>query len=214
MRPTSHLLALVALLAEHLSEASPLKRENLITKRDTSKTQRPELGSVAYGLDIRRCTEPGKIALTFDDGPWRYTSQLLDLLDKNQDVKATFFVVGNNAEHGRIDDPKTKYPKILRRMHDAGHQIGSHTWTHADLQKLDTAGRREEILKNEEAFANILGFFPTYLRPPYTDCREDCIADLGALGYHVVSFNPVSRPVHTRKENRERGRKKRMSLLT
>ena len=189
MKPSSHLLALAVLLAEHLSEASPLKRENLITKRDTSKTQRPELGTVAYGLDIRRCTEPGKIALTFDDGPWRYTSELLDLLDKNEDVKATFFVVGNNAEHGRIDDPKTKYPKILRRMHDAGHQIGSHTWTHADLQKLDTAGRREEILKNEEAFANILGFFPTYLRPPYTDCREDCIADLGALGYHVVSSN-------------------------
>jgi peptidoglycan/xylan/chitin deacetylase (PgdA/CDA1 family) len=192
MRSISNFIALLALLAEHMSQArptpaSPENRNSTITKRDTSKVQRPVLGDIAYGLDIRRCKEPGKIALTFDDGPWKFTKDLLNLLDKNEDVKATFFIVGNNGEHGRIDDPKTGYPDLLRRMHEAGHQIGSHTWTHADLQKLDTDGRREEVLQNEAAFADILGFFPTYLRPPYTDCRGECLAELGAMGYHVVS---------------------------
>lgn len=158
---------------------------------DTSPLPRPALGSVPYGVDIRSCTEPGKVALTFDDGPWKYTSALLDLLSGFQDARATFFVVGNNTGHGRIDDPATGYPDVLRRMHAAGHQIGSHTWTHPDLETLTTAGRRAEVLQNEAAFASALGFFPTYLRPPYTSCRAQCLSDVGALGYHIVSARSV-----------------------
>jgi hypothetical protein len=57
----------------------------------TSGIARPHLGSVPYGTRINECTEPGVIALTFDDGPYIYTNDLLDLLDK-YNAKVTFFI--------------------------------------------------------------------------------------------------------------------------
>lgn len=189
------ILALAALSADHIGDARPSPTSSSKpgqqgpVKKDTSQLPRPLLGSVPYGADIRSCTVPGKVALTFDDGPWQYTSDLLDVLDANDGVKATFFVVGNNQDHGHIDDPATGYPDVLRRMHAAGHQIGSHTWTHANLDTLTTEGRRAEILRNEDALVSVLGFLPTYLRPPYTACLSQCISDIGALGYHVVELS-------------------------
>jgi hypothetical protein len=62
----------------------------------TSGVARPKLGSVAYGgVGIEDCVEPGVIALTFDDGPYIYTSQVLDVLEQ-YNVTATFFISGNN----------------------------------------------------------------------------------------------------------------------
>ena len=58
----------------------------------TSGIARPQLGDVPYGVRINDCTEPGKIALTFDDGPYLYTSALLDLLDQYPETKVTFFI--------------------------------------------------------------------------------------------------------------------------
>lgn len=46
--------------------------------------------------------------------------------------------------------------------------------------------RHNQIFKNEMALADLFGFFPTYYRPPYTSCGDDCMAELGSLGYHVV----------------------------
>jgi peptidoglycan/xylan/chitin deacetylase (PgdA/CDA1 family) len=45
-----------------------------------------------------------------------------------------------------------------------GHQIGSHTWSHQDLSTLDATRFQNQIVYNEMAFRNILGFFPTYMR--------------------------------------------------
>lgn len=155
---------------------------------NTTSIPRPKLGSVPYGISIRTCTVPGKVALTFDDGPYIYTSDLLDLL-KTRGVKATFFIVGNNGGKGQINDPKTGYPALIQRMHKEGHQIGSHTWSHQDLSTLTRQQRYDQVIKNEMALADILGFFPTYLRPPYMSCNADCLADLEALGYHVSNYN-------------------------
>lgn len=155
---------------------------------NTTSAPRPKLGNVPYGVSLRTCSVPGKVALTFDDGPYIYTSDLLDLL-KARGVKATFFIVGNNGGKGQINDPKTGYPALIRRMHKEGHQIGSHTWSHQDLSALTRQQRYDQIIKNEMALGDILGFFPTYLRPPYMSCSADCLADLGDLGYHVSNYN-------------------------
>lgn len=151
---------------------------------------RPKLGQVPYGISIRHCTIAGKVALTFDDGPYLYTSDLLDLL-KTKGVKATFFIVGNNGGKGQINDPKTGYPALIQRMYNDGHQIGSHTWSHQDLSTLTKQQRFDQISKNEIAINDILGFFPTYLRPPYMSCNADCLTDLGNLGYHVVRYASI-----------------------
>lgn len=141
---------------------------------DTSSIPRPVIGSVPYGVDIRSCTQPNMIALTFDDGPEVITADLLDTL-KAAGAKATFLMVGTQM---------LKYPELVKRAHAEGHHLGSHSWSHQDLEA--SANREAEVLQAEGAFLDILGFFPTYFRPPYTSCGSQCMSVLAKWGYHVV----------------------------
>ncbi|KAK4087236.1 CAZyme family CE4 [Purpureocillium lilacinum] len=155
---------------------------------DTTNVSRPQLGSVPYGVAIYHCEVYGDIALTYDDGPWDYTSDLLDLL-KNHSAKATFFVTGNNLGKGQINDPSLPWPGIIRRMIAEGHQVASHTWAHQRLTDLTADQVRDQMLFNEVAFNDILGYFPTYMRPPYSASNAQVDSILGDLGYHVTYFN-------------------------
>ncbi|KAH6660483.1 hypothetical protein BKA67DRAFT_530575 [Truncatella angustata] len=158
------------------------------TGQDTSKVPRPLLGTVPYGVSISHCTVNGKVALTFDDGPYIYTSELLDTLKKNS-VKATFFIVGNNGGKGQIELSSTGYPAVIQRMYADGHQIGSHSWSHQNMALLTSQQRHDQIVRNEIALVDILGFIPTYFRPPYTQCPTDCLKELGDFGYHVANYD-------------------------
>ena len=68
------------------------------------------------------------VALTFDDGPGPYTNKLLNILKSNH-APATFFVLGESVQ---------LYPADLRREAELGMEIGTHTWDHRDLTKLDS----------------------------------------------------------------------------
>lgn len=142
------------------------------------------------GVYIKTCTKEKVVALTFDDGPYSYTTELLDLLREN-DVKATFFINGNNIGKGRIDDPDTEWAAIIRRTYDDGHQIASHSWSHLDLSAADDERRTSELVYNEMAIRNVLGFFPTYMRPPKGTCTiaSGCMDVATELGYHVVTWD-------------------------
>jgi peptidoglycan/xylan/chitin deacetylase (PgdA/CDA1 family) len=155
------------------------------TGKDTSAIPRPQFGNVPYGVSISHCSKNGYVALTFDDGPYIYTAGLLDLLKKNN-VSATFFIVGANGGKGQIEDAGTGYPAIIKRMILEGHQVASHTWSHQDLATTTDVQRRNQVVWNEMAFVDILGFFPTYLRPPYTDFNAQTLSYLQTMGYHVV----------------------------
>ncbi|KAG9505220.1 hypothetical protein J7337_002186 [Fusarium musae] len=156
----------------------------------TEDISRPQLGNVPYGSVITTCTTPGVIALTFDDGPLDYTNDLLDLLDE-RDVHATFFVAGNNRAKGHIDDSSNPWPAVMRRMYSAGHHIASHTWTHRNLNEVNSTIRRSEMIYNEMAFRNLFGWIPTYMRAPYLECNaaSGCLDEMSELGYHVVDQN-------------------------
>jgi peptidoglycan/xylan/chitin deacetylase (PgdA/CDA1 family) len=143
--------------------------------------------SVPRGVIIEHCTEPGVVALTFDDGPFIYTSHILDLLD-DYNAKATFFINGENWSRA-IHDDSTPWPEILRRMDAAGHQIGSHTWGHVDLSIVDAGTREFQIFELERALFSIIGKAPTYLRPPYGSCNWECLSETDRMGYHVVNFD-------------------------
>ncbi|KAI2616579.1 carbohydrate-binding module family 18 [Hypoxylon sp. NC1633] len=161
------------------------------TGTNTSTLIRSRLGSISVGgAGIYDCENNGDVALTFDDGPAEYTSELLDLLAR-YNAKATFFITGINNGKGEIDDTKLVWPSVIQRMHSDSHQIASHTWSHADLSTLTSARRRDEMIKNEMALNNILGFIPTYMRPPYSSCTRasGCEDDLAALRYHVIYFD-------------------------
>ncbi|EAU37447.1 hypothetical protein ATEG_02485 [Aspergillus terreus NIH2624] len=159
----------------------------------TDIISRPRLGKVPYGpLSIRSCTVPGTVALTFDDGPNKYTSAFLDLLDRF-DANVTFFITGNeNAKTngvGKIDSEPSS--TSIQRMHTSGHQIASHTWSHLDLSVMSKEHRHPQMIWNEMALRNILGGFPTYMRPPYSSCtgQSGCLDDMSELGYHIILYD-------------------------
>lgn len=96
------------------------------------------------------------IALTFDDGPRRETTErLLDGL-RERGASATFFVVGEEIA-GNED--------LVERMAAEGHQVGNHTWSHVRLTDPETAG--QEIRMTEKALEELLGEEDFWLRPPY-----------------------------------------------
>lgn len=98
------------------------------------------------------------VALTFDDGPDKdFTPQVLDILKKN-DVKATFFVVGENVGWN---------PEILKREYEEGHEIGNHTFTHINVSKRGYDDIYKEIDETQQAVKKIIGVEPKLFRPPY-----------------------------------------------
>jgi peptidoglycan/xylan/chitin deacetylase (PgdA/CDA1 family) len=100
-------------------------------------------------------------------------------------------VTGVNNGKGAIDDESTQWPGMIRRMIAEGHQLASHTWSHQDLSAITKEQRYEQMIKLEMATSNIVGKFPTYMRPPYSSCSEasGCPQDMADLGYHVSYFD-------------------------
>ncbi|KAK0220761.1 carbohydrate esterase family 4 protein [Armillaria nabsnona] len=111
---------------------------------------------------ITSCTVPNTVALTFDDGPYIYSQNIVGILDA-KGVKGTFFVNGNN--YGCIyDDMEIA---ALQNAYSKGHQIGSHTWAHKDLATLTTAQVESEFTLTDIALEKILGVKVAFMRPPY-----------------------------------------------
>ncbi len=101
------------------------------------------------------------VALTFDDGPSTYTPALLDVLDKYEGVKVTFFIQGVNAK---------RYQDTLKREWESGHQIANHTWDHPTLSTQSDAKVKSEIADCEAYLDMATGGGVDYiLRPPYGD---------------------------------------------
>jgi peptidoglycan-N-acetylglucosamine deacetylase len=124
------------------------------------------------------------IAMTFDDGPSAdNTPRLLDVL-KQRNIKATFFLIGQNAASN---------PEIVRRILADGHEIGNHSWTHPQLSKLCDERVTAEITRTQEAVKNASGFTPTLLRPPYgaiTPRQREWIENQFGLNIILWSVDP------------------------
>jgi len=107
------------------------------------------------------------IALTIDDGPARpYTAEILDELQK-LDVKATFFLIGENAE---------RYPSLVRRIWREGHEIGNHSYTHPNIGAITDGQARLELNATQRVFQSILGRSTLLFRPPYNADAEPSAA--------------------------------------
>lgn len=104
-------------------------------------------------------------------------------------AKATFFITGRNLGKGAINDRSKPWPELIQRMVKDGHQVGSHTWSHQRLTLMNRENFDRQVFYNEIALADILGYFPTYLRPPYSASNPERDQWLGELGYHVTYFN-------------------------
>lgn len=127
----------------------------------------------------------GQVALTFDDGPdpdW--TPQILDIL-KEQGVKASFFVVGVQAE---------SYPDLVRRMLDEGHEVGVHTYFHPDISTISSNRLVLEMNATQHLLEGLLQRSTLLFRPPYNvDSRPglakevEPVRRVQKLGYITVA---------------------------
>lgn len=108
--------------------------------------------------------EKPKIALTFDDGPSiSYTGRLLDGL-KERDIKATFFLIGENAKENA---------DLVKRIFEEGHVIGNHTYHHVDITKLEDEEAAQELNETDEVIYSITGEHVRYVRPPFGIWQKD-----------------------------------------
>jgi len=110
-------------------------------------------GALTYHAE----TEEKVIALTFDDGPTKNVDQLLPLLDE-YNAKATFFLIGNEIE---------KHPEEAKKLFDAGHQIGNHTYSHKRMVLKSPSFIKEEVEKTDELIRSIGYTEEIDFRPPY-----------------------------------------------
>ncbi len=115
-----------------------------------------------YGAD------PKKIVISFDDGPDpEWTPKMLDVL-KAKHVPAAFFVIGDEAE---------KYPSLVKRIYNDGHEIGNHTWTHPDISNIRRGFMEIELNLPERFLESKLGVRTILFRPPYSIDQEPDTAD-------------------------------------
>jgi len=117
---------------------------------------------------------PGRIALTFDDGPDpSSTPRFLDLLGAHE-VTATFFVLGSQA---LVDE------ELLARIHREGHEVAVHGWTHRNHLRLSPSRVIAEIGRTADLITSVCGSPPRLARPPYGALSW---ADLAAGRRHGV----------------------------
>jgi len=121
------------------------------------------------------------IAMTFDDGPHAtLTPKLLDLLAQRH-IKVTFFVLGECVEQN---------PEVLRRAAREGHEIGNHSWSHPQLNKMSDEAVRTQLRRTDDLIKSITGKRPTLFRPPYgalTPRQRKWIHD--EFGYEIIMWD-------------------------
>ncbi|MDN4072863.1 polysaccharide deacetylase family protein [Fictibacillus terranigra] len=122
-------------------------------------------------------TSKKQIALTFDDGPDnRYTPQILKIL-KEKGVKATFFVIGEQAK---------QHPEVLKQIHREGHVIGNHTWDHQNVPQLTDQELENDVQATSEEIEKVTGAKTHLFRPPMGEINDHQVSMLNKQGYRSI----------------------------
>ncbi|KAK0446151.1 carbohydrate esterase family 4 protein [Armillaria borealis] len=150
-----------------------------LTAFATAAPQKRQLAQV-----VSSCTQPNTVALTFDDGPWEYAEVVSDALT-SKGIKGTFFYNGNNYEciYDQAEIDRVKY------VYNAGHQVASHTWSHADLTTLTWDQIHDEMWRVEQALQRIVGVVPAFMRPPYGNYNDLVLQASYIRGQKVVLWD-------------------------
>jgi len=139
--------------------------------------------SQIFGRTLTAPRRPGELALTFDDGPNpAWTPRLLDILAEHN-VRATFFMVGKFAKAER---------ELARRVADAGHLVGNHTWSHPDLSRTRAANVLDELTRTSDLLAELTGKPVRYFRPPFGARRPYVLKLARQLGLIPVTWNAMT----------------------
>jgi peptidoglycan/xylan/chitin deacetylase (PgdA/CDA1 family) len=124
------------------------------------------------------------ISITFDDGPHpEFTPQVLDLLKKHK-AKATFFLIGKNAE---------KYPQLVLRMIDEGHTIGNHSYSHSKTFGFFSVEKiTSELVQTDKILESITSKKINLFRPPFGVTNPNLKRALRRTGYHSIGWSKRS----------------------
>lgn len=168
--PYEDLEGILAFPKEAFPEQTPVV-EPMVTPPAVSVSPSPETAPL----------DPSKpmVALTFDDGPSKHTSRLLDAF-ASHGGRGTFFVIGNILEN-RAD--------VLNRMVSEGHEIGGHSWDHRQLTKLNTTDLNNELIGTRAKIHEITGVNATLLRPPYGSYNSQVKNMCKDLGIVMVNWS-------------------------
>ena len=140
---------------------------------------------ISFGVYLRAfCRKPTKeklLALTFDDGPHsEHTPRVLDLL-KHYNVKASFFVTGRRIAGNE---------GILKRMHEEGHHLGNHSFTHQTTFPLLGAKKMAaDLLQCEQAIRHATGGQTKWFRPPFGVTNPNVAKAVKTRGYQVAGWS-------------------------
>ncbi len=153
---------------------------------DVHRLLSPSLGErwyrLVHGNAPPRGPRPKLIALTFDDGPYPVETPLLLAVMRDLHVRATFFLIGRDAE---------QYPGLVRRIAADGNEIADHTLTHPNLDQLDDVGVRAEIAAGAAELRSLVRdpALDTMMRPPHGRYRETTLRVAQRMGYDVILWN-------------------------
>ncbi|KAG8955187.1 Carbohydrate esterase 4 protein [Tulasnella sp. 424] len=161
-------------LAERTPELSDISESEAL-----SLVERATLAPV-----YSKCTTANTVAITFDDGPYTWTTNIVNTL-KQYNAKATFFVNGDNYQCIYTPDNE----KRLKTAYNAGHQIASHTWHHYNWTTLTNAQLKTEMTKTDTALTKILGIKPAFVRPPYGAYNDASRQVAAANGQAIVIWD-------------------------
>lgn len=125
-------------------------------------------------------TPEKKVAISFD-ACWGadQTPRILKTL-KDYNLKTTFFLTGYWLE---------KYPDMVKRISDEGHEIGNHTYTHPHLNNLSEEGIRKEIERTHQLIKEISGQEANLFRPPFGEYSNKVIKAIEGCGYKVIQWS-------------------------
>jgi len=126
----------------------------------------------------------GRVTFTFDDGISKNTDKLIAILAE-EGIEATFFIIGETLKGG----PDCLNKKKLQAIHEAGHTIGNHTWSHPDIRKLGVEELRAEIATANDEIEATIDQTIKYFRPPYGALNAAKRDLLEGMGLKVVLWN-------------------------
>jgi peptidoglycan/xylan/chitin deacetylase (PgdA/CDA1 family) len=121
------------------------------------------------------------VAITFDDGPLPVMTEKILTILKAHNAQAAFFCIGNRVE---------SYPAIVKKIHEAGHIIGNHTFLHGKFFDLQSAkSMQEELQHTDHVLENVIGKKPRFFRPPYGVTNPNLARAIKKGGYITMGWS-------------------------
>jgi peptidoglycan-N-acetylglucosamine deacetylase len=164
------------------------KPKTILLKENITIVEKPKTPFFALTEEVSSKLPKGMVALTFDDGPSQFTSDIVDILS-GYGIGGTFFNVGTNVN---------KYPEQVKYVADHGFSIGTHSMTHANLAASSMAKQEQELLQSSAAIQAITGDEVVLFRPPFGAMNDTTKSIVGDQGKKIVLWNNDTRDWESR----------------